>query len=801
MLKNYLKIALRNLWKNKTYSIANILGLSVGLASCFVILLYSVHELSYDNYNEKLDRVCLVTMDFGLHSLSWTQPLVPFPTGPTLKDEYPEVKDFARCSSRLCSIKSNGMTYDLAKCVSADSGIFNILTLSIISGSLKNVFSGANYAVISYSTAERIFGNSEAVGKQINVSWSGKEYYFTIGAVMADVPSTSTFQADCILPIFPAEESIKQFNCRNPNILQEWMPGEIDTYILLHDKNSAEQLSKKLVAFSKAHSTIETWPLVLHLLPLRDLYFSPSTMVNDSFPRGNLSDIKIYSAIALLTLLIACVNFVTLNIGLASARTKEVGVRKVVGASRFDIAKQAMIESLMVSFFSFPIALLLVELFMPSVTMLLGKRLPADYNRSFESMVLFVGVTLVAGILSGSYASFYLSGFHPAEILRNKFNLGRDRVNLRRILVGVQMIIFIGLILASVTMYRQMHYLHAKDMGFDDKNLVILTNRITGDVDTTLGNRFGALESDLRMIPNVNSVAGALTLPGTLGATMEEAPNLSDPQRPIMFEVYRVSIDFFETMGMKMVYGETFAQATPEGSKDALIMNQEAAKEFGITDPSQQLFEGHRIIGVVRDFNFHSLRQKIAPTVFYEGSPYISEIAVKLKHLKDAQSTIGSIEKRIEKFDGGRKPSYQFFDDRLNAMYVNDYKFAYMIAYFTGLSIFVACLGLFAMALFVIQHRVKEIGVRKVLGASVASIILSSTREFVILLFISATLSIPVSIYFTNKWLRDYAYHVDINLVSILFTCLAGLLIVLLTICYQALRAATANPVESLRYE
>ncbi len=688
MLKNYIKTAFRNLWREKTYSLINIVGLSVGLASCFIILLYSVHELSYDRYNKNLNRIYLVTMDWLLKAQGWTQPLVPFPAGPALKAEYPEVREYSRCSSRTCQVKYGARTLGAIHCVSADSTIFKILTLPIVEGNLKEAFDQHNYAVITRSLARRLFGNDEAIGQVIDVNWSGQDYYLTVSAIMRDIPSTSTFQADCILPIFMEENSIVKQNPTLSDVLQRWWPPELNTYLLLSSSNSAVQLRKKLVQFSDEHAVFRTFPHGYHLVALKDMYFRPATIINTFFmPKGNLSDVEIYSAIALLILLIACINFVMLSTARATARTKEVGVRKVIGATRLDVVKQTMIESLMVAVISLPIALLLVELFMPSLTTLLGKELPADYYRSAESLAIYIVVTLGAAILSGAYVSFYLSGFRPAEILRNKFNRGHERVTLRRVLLGFQMVIFVGLILSSITIYRQMRYFHTKNMGFNDKNLVVFSRLSNDDADTILGARYQILASKVEMLPNVSSVACGDRVPGT-EYTHEGAQgtNLSHPQEIFMYDIYWVSRDFFEAMGMKMVYGKTFAQASPEESKDAVILNQEAVKDFGITNPSEQLVEGHRILGVVKDFNAHSLRTKILPAMFYEGSKHMQEIAVRLNHMHGAQGTIASIEKEIEKLDGDKRFRYQFFSDRLSAMYKSDYKFADMIGYFTGLA-------------------------------------------------------------------------------------------------------------------
>lgn len=477
MLRNHFKFALRNLWRDKTYSLINILGLSVALASCFIILLYSVHELSYDRYNKKLDRVYMLTMNFGLSSLDWTQPLVPFPAGPTLKADAPEVERFVRCSFRSCSVGYGRRTIHSVQCVSADSSIFKILSLPVVSGNLGEAFAGRNYVVISRGLAEKIFGVGEVVGHVIDVNWAGEEYHLTVGAVIANIPSTSTFRADCILPMFLAEQSIKKMFPDNPDVLNAWMPGVINTYLLLSNNKSAEQLRKKLIGFSKEHSTIPSWPLKLHLVPLKDVYFRPATVVNTyPIPRGNLSDVEIYSLVAILTLLTACVNFVVLSTGRASVRTKEIGVRKVIGASRFDIAGQVMVESATVFVLSLPIALVLVEIFMPSLTTLLGKRLPSTDSRTLGSVIVYLIVTFLAGVFSGSYLSFYLSGLHPAEILRKRFNGGRGGASLRKVLLSFQMIIFVGLILASITIYRQTRYFHTKDMGFNDKNLVVFSD-------------------------------------------------------------------------------------------------------------------------------------------------------------------------------------------------------------------------------------------------------------------------------------------------------------------------------------
>ena len=802
MFGNYIKSAYRNLWREKTYSAINIVGLSVGLAPTFIILIYSVHELTYDRYNKKLDRIYMVITNIARFGLN--QPETPFPVGPTLKTDYPGIERFARCDQRTCNVSVRGKTISDVRCVSADSGIFKILTLPIVSGSLEDVYLQKNSAVISQRLNEKLFGGKDPVGQVIHFDWSGQTYDLKVAAVMANIPSTSTFKADCIVPIFMAGESLtkKWTNQFISDPLSSWEIPIVTTYVLVSSGTSARELAGDLAAAMKRHSQpnhISTY-MRLRPIPLNRLYFHSSDMINVRFPKGNLTDVRVYSAIALLTLLMACVNFILFATGKASIRTKEIGMRKVVGASRIEIGKQVMCESLVVSLFSLPGAFLFVEIFMPWVSELLGKQLPSDYYHNAVSMIVYLVVTIVAGILSGSYVSFYLSGFQPAGILRNKLNMGQSRVVFRRFLISFQMIIFVGLITASLTIYRQMRYSHDKNMGFDTRNLVVFS---AGDINTSkrLGERFHALRQELISIQNVQAVSGGNLVPGTQSYTESTVRSESNREQTIVYQRFLVSRDFFKALGMKMVWGRTFAQVPVDEAEDAVIMNQSAIRAIGIKDPSKYLFYGQRVLGIVKDFNMHSLYQRIAPTVFLYDTIYVGEIAVRLRHSKNAPQTIALIEETLEKFDGGKKLTHQYFNDRVNDMYQSDYKFADMIGYFTGLAIFVACLGLFGMSLFVIQMRVKEVGVRKVLGASVGSIFISLAKEFIALLVVSTLVAVPVSTYFTEYWLRHYAYHINVNVISVLASLIVGVLIVLVTIGYQALKAATANPVESLRYE
>ncbi|MGA3245604.1 MAG: ABC transporter permease [Bacteroidota bacterium] len=794
MISNYLKAAFRNLWMHKGYSFINIAGLSIGLASSFIIMLYSLNELGYDRFNTNLDRIFLVTTENP--DLKWTEPSTPFVLGPALKDQFPQVEQFARWMKSFCPFKYKDRSFDNVACISSDTSIFKILTLPLKEGSLRNISAERNFAVISSEMAQKVFGDRDPIGEIITVNWRGESYDLKVSAVMLDIPRTSTFRADLIVPLSIGEKWMStNWSKFVKDPLESWNLKIAPTYVLLTPSSVASDLENQLASFSNAHTDANIKSR-FHLLPLKEIYFRSSGFVNNRFPAGDITNVYVYSTIAILILLVACINFVILSTGRASVRTKEIAVRKVIGATRFDLMKQVMMESVMVSLLSLPVALLLVELFLPSLSRLLGRALPASSFHNLNSLFLFAGVTLVAGILAGSYVSFYLSGFRPMDILRNKLSTGGSKATLRKIMIAIQMVIFVGLITASITIYQQVRYFHNKDMGFDKEDLLVFSTE-----NRNLGQTLETFKAELKSDPSITDVSGTYLLPGSGGGGFSMVPDKSDPTKKISYQGVSVDRDFIETMKMKLVYGKSFAQSTLEESKSAVILNESAVKVFGVVDPSQELVNGQRILGIVKDFNMHSLREAIAPIVINCSTEFVMEIAVRVRHSSDVSKTVSLIESKSKPFNNGKPMEYQFFDDRLDDLYGNDYRFAEMIGCFTALAIVIACLGLFGVSLFVIQTRVKEIGIRKVMGASVGTIFYLVAKEFIALILIATIVSTPITIYFMNGWLQHYAYKVSVDAFVVIFALLAAVCIVLVTIGYQAIKAATANPVEALRYE
>jgi putative ABC transport system permease protein len=804
MITGYLKAALRNLWMHRGFSFINIAGLSIGLGSSFIIMLYSIHELSYDSYNKNLADIYLVTA--GSTQEQWLMPTIPFVVGPALKNECPEVQQYARFMRGRCPIKYKDKTFDREPCLSSDPSIFQILTLPLKSGSLQGLTSEQDFAVISNQVAQKIFGDAYPIGEVITVNWLGMPYNLKVAAVMKDIPQNSTMRAEIIVPLNIAEKWFPRLaGNQGGNILESWTTTVFPTLVLLSHPGSKDQLEKMMASFTQRHIGPGR-QIQFHLFPVKDLYYHPPAFSMNLFPTGNISNVYIYSTIAILILLVACFNFVILSTGRASVRTKEVALRKVVGASRFDLMKQIMLESVLVSILSLPFAMLIVELALPSVSLQLGKRLLDLSSFNLNYLILFAGITLLAGILSGSYVSFYLSGFRPMEILRSKISTGASKATLRKIMIGIQMIIFIGLVTGSLAMYRQVLYFHSKDMGFAKQDLIVFSRfslRLgsTSDPSRFDLSKFEAFKSELATNPSIESVSGAETLPGREEASVSKIPVKSDPSRAVSCQTLSVDRDFIETMKMQMVSGKSFARTTPEESRHAVIINESAVRAFGFSDLSNETIQDQRILGVVKDFNFSSLHNPIAPVVIRCDTSVRNEIAVRVRHDADVEKTLSFILAKSMTFNSGKPMDYQFFDDRLDDLYGDDYRFARMIGLFTALAIFITCLGLFGVSLFVVQTRVKEIGIRKILGASVGTILYLVAREFFVLILISTIVATPIAIYFVNGWLQNFAYRVPVDPFLVLFTLLVAVAVVTVAIGYQALKAAIANPVEALRYE
>ena len=792
MFKNHFKMAFRQLRINKIYSLINILGLSIGLAACFITLLYVAYQTSYDKYNEKLDDIYLVTTENK--GLKWTEPSTPMILAQTLKDEIPEVKEVARWAGIRSSIKFKEDVVN-SRGSFADPEIFDILTLHLKYGDINSIKKEKDFLVINETTSKRFFGEKNPIGEVLSVGVMNEAVDLKVTAVMYDVPKTTTFIAEFIAPHYFAEKYYGNIwkNLTN-DISHSWDFGTVKTYILASPNANIQELGNKIDLLSKRHIDARR-ESTFQLFPVKDIYFHSSKMVNSRFPTGSISNVYIYSIAAFLLLFIACVNYLMLNLGRASLRTKEIGVRKVSGARKTDLFKQIITEAVVVTLISLPIAILLIEFMLPDISQLLGVKIESDYFHNFDYILGFLGVTLFVGVVTGSYIALYLSGFNPVDILKNKMNTGAGKVIFRRILITTQMVIFIGLIFSSVIINKQLQYFINKDFGFNKENLLVFKP----EDGLQFGKTYAAFKNELIGNPGIINVTGAQGLPGQGGRGVDRIPKKDHPEQMVSVEGLSGDEDLIKTMGMKIVAGSDF-QKGPSGESPECIINEAAVRELGLTNPIGEEIRGARVIGVVKDFNMHSLHEKIAPLMMRVSTKYMDEIAVRVK--PDAvAAVIDFVKEKSKQFNNGRPMSMNYFDDRLDAQYAQEHKFSTVIQYATAIAVFVACLGLFGISLFICQQRLKEIGIRKTLGATVKDVYLMVTREFVYLILVSSLIAFPIGYYLISKWLQNFEYRIDIDASAFILSALIGIVIVVGTVSYQAIKASLTNPVNSLRSE
>lgn len=796
MFKNYIIIAFRHFKLFKTYSIINVVGLAIGLASCFIIYLYISYQLNFDKYNKKIDNIFLVYYDNLYAKVS--EPTSPLILAPTLKAEFPEIDQYARWRRKTCTVKYKDIVSEEENCIFSDPTIFNILTLPLMAGNVSTFSSEVNSIILTETSANKYFEGRNPIDEIIQVNFNGEDYLLKVVAVIKDIPKSSTFVANFILPLSIFEKFREQKRAKLPaNMFTLWDFPEVNTYILFSPSSSTKEFQKKLIKFSnKPERTSGGSPVNYGLFPVKDIYFHSSFMINNEFSQGDISNIYIYSCVAFLNLSISIITYLMLSIGKSSFRIKEIGIRKTVGASKIDFLKQSTIESLTITLLTLPLTIILIELFLPVISQLIGQKVSSSYYHNWKYLIIFWGVAVFLGIISGSYLSFYFSKFNPLDIFKNKITTGSNKTVFRKIMIAAQMIIFTALIFASVVIYQQLHFFLNKDFGFTKEGLVVFYPD-----DKSIGKKLEVFKNEIKTNSEIIDVSGGNILPGSNSALLIRIPNKNNPSKSIDAEELFVDKDFFETMKMNMKLGVTFQQRNFNDSSKLCIINETAMKELGFTNPIGEKLMNMEIIGVVKDFNIHSLHNKIIPVVIVGSTISINEIVIRIRKGANMLNAIDYIREKSIKFNNDRPMNFQLYDDRLGVLYREEQNFGKIIGLFTVIAIFVSCLGLFGMSLFVFNQRTKEIGIRKVLGATVPNLLYIVTKEFLLMALISMMIAFPISYFYINKWLQNFSYRISLDVFIFLISFSIAILFVITTISFQAIRVATANPVESLRYE
>jgi putative ABC transport system permease protein len=816
VIKNHLKIAVRNLLKYKVYSFINILGLAIGMACCILILLYIQDELSYDRFHENAHRIFRVSRQWfnpdGTSSLHLGH--VAPPIAPLLKNDFPDIIHAVRLiGGGTTLVRYEARYFEEPGFYFADPEIFDVFTLPFIKGDPKTALLDPNSVVITEEMAAKYFGNLDPINQVINID-GGADLKVT--GVMKSIPHNSHFHVDFL----GAMKLLEQFF--GADVFQyNWGSNNYATYLLLPKGYDLRQLEAQFPAFLDRHLTAayqrETGQAPpqqpslgnkLHLWPLTDIHLY-SHLDSEIEPNGDIKNVYIFSSVAFFILLIACINFMNLATARSANRAREVGLRKVVGADRLRLVNQFLGESIVLAFIALLVAVLIVEISLPTFNDFVGKELGLNAGRNLAAALALAGIAVLVGILAGSYPAFFLSRFQPAVVLKGQSNSRAGHAALRKGLVVFQFAISIILIISVGVVNSQLEFCRTKNLGLNKEHVIILPS------SEQMIQKFPDFKNRLRQHPTIIAVTASKRVPSarlldSSGARMIDGAK----SEPIHFRIanVRVDHDFIPTYGMEIVAGRNFSTEFPTDSMQAFILNETAVKQLGWASPQDAIDKpfgyGNRdgkIIGVVKDFHYESLHVPIAPVVMYIMPPSFNSISVRIRpeHTQDVTSTLGFLEKVWQEYRPNFPFTYSFLDDRYEQLYRSEHKLGQMFGAFSALAIFIGCLGLFGLASYTAEQRTKEIGIRKVLGASVSNVVMLLTKDFTKLVGLATLVSWPLAYYAMNSWLQDFAYRIQINsqFLTFLIAAALALVIALITVSVQAVKAALSNPVNSLRYE
>jgi len=792
MLKNYFKIAFRNLWRHRVFSFINIMGLTVGMTACLLIFLYVRFELSYDKFHTKADRIYRMVTDLKTPSETMNTNGPSWAVGPHLQFDLPEVEAFTRVNYDNLLVRKGDIKFMEDGAIWADSAFFTIFNFPLLKGDARFALAQPFSIVLSETAAKKYFGKEDPMGKTLLITGEGKPAIVT--GVMKDMPENTMIKSGVVLSM----NSITQYWAKGIN--DQWGNYGPYTYVLLKPRTNALALQKKFPAFLDKWNGAEMrkmqmFPTLL-LEPLKDVYLKS----NREGSKGNMMNVYVFSIIALFILVIACINFINLTTARASERAKEVGIRKVAGAVRGQLARQFIGESVMICLIAFLLTLGLSSLLLSSFNQLAGKIISTGIFSNIGLLFLLLAIALVIGLLAGIYPAFVLSSFKPIQVLKGRFATGAKGSILRKSLVITQFAISTALIIGTIIVYRQMQYMRSRDLGFKKDQVLV--------VDTNGDDKRETLQKLVANLPKVRSTSLSGSVPGGGHAgAYSEVENAKGDLQIANMDLYFVDFDFIPLYDIKMAAGRPFDRAYKTDSNNAMILNEAAVKLLGYHSPQDAIGKrfkqwGHegQIIGVIKDFNYHSLQSPVKPLTMRTEWGRFGLLSIKVDPT-DVHATIAAIEKEFKTVIPNRPFSYFFMDEFFDRQYRSEERFGRLFLNFSALAIFISCLGLLGLASYSTMQRTREIGIRKVMGASVSNIINLLSREFLKLVFISFFIAVPVAWYFMNKWLLDFAYRTSISWWVFAGAGMLAVLIALLTISFQAFKAAVANPVKSLRTE
>ncbi|MFT4155272.1 ABC transporter permease [Parafilimonas sp.] len=792
MIKNYFKTAWRNLVKNKVFSFINILGLTIGITVCMMIFLFIMNEFSMDNFHKDGTRIYRVMRGFKRDGKSQSVAYLSGPYAPALLSDFKgQIVKAVRINPNDNLVTIGSQSFHEKKVLDVDSGFFNLFTFPLIKGDPSQVLKQPGNVVLTETTAKKYFGNiDDAMGKVITID---KALPLKVAGIAKDVPSNSHLDFDIVLPLE---------NYKDRSWMQQWINNGIYTYVLLAPNVTQAQIDKQLPAFMEKNmgSDMRKYGLdfSLSLLPLKDVYFQQD--VFDGVKHGDKTVVYIFLSIAVLILLIACINFMNLSTIRAAERSKEVGLRKVLGALRNNLIWQFMGESVLLTVISCMLSVGLLALAMPWYNQLLGYSLTVSWT-ALPIYLFLIGVTIAVGFLAGSYPAFFLSAFSPVQALKGRLKLGKGGASFRQVLVVVQFTISVFLIVGTIIITKQMNYVKNKQLGYDKTQTVMVP------VDNE--DIYKNLDVFKTGLQNASGVESVSAMSGEPGGFFDSYPVVVEGhEERVNTRSEFADFEFVKTLGLKIIAGRDFSPQFPTDSTNAVLINATAAAKFGWT-PQQAIGKWvlnpirdslkRQVVGVVNDFNFQSLKDNIEALVI---SPYKDRRVVLIK-LKpgNIQAGIDLIRKQYSKAASAYPFEYSFLDQQFDTLYKKDVRQQTILTVFAMLAILVACLGLFGLASFTATKRFKEIGVRKVLGSSVQGIVVLLSKDLLKPVLISMLIALPLGYWAMNKWLESFAYKTTLSWWVFAVAALLTFGIALITVSIKAIKAAVANPVKSLRTE
>jgi len=802
MFRNYLKIALRNFRKHKFNGLVNLLGLTLGITGCLLIGLFVRDEYQYDRFVPEGERIYRVYDERFAENGSSESAMVPAVFAPTMKADFPEVQQTLRMSRIFGkTLFEAGDQQRLEEGgLFAESGMFDFFGLELLAGDPARALAEPNAVVLSEAFAKKYFGDNDPVGQTITLDGDDLE----VTGVFAQLPGHFHLDFNFLVSFSTLEAMVPEER------MNSWVWQQFFVYLKLHKGTDATAFEAKLPAFAGRHAWPETEPrgfkYVPHIQPLTDIHLHSSGFNWDIAKRGNIATVRTLLAVGIFLLIIAVINFVNLSTARAENRAREVGVRKVSGARRGQLIAQFISEAVLISAVAVLFSSQVARISIPYLNDFSGKSLTFLPGQNIWLLLLLIGTALLIGLLAGSYPAFVLSRFRPVQVLRKQpLDEAGGGKWLRRGLVVLQFSLTVVLIIGSLVIYRQVNYIQNKDLGFNRDHL--LTFPMRGE----MGEKYQSVKEAFSRHSGVASASVAYGIPGDLVAGDDIIVPGRESSQPA--NVFTVDHDYIETLDLKLIAGRGFSQAYATDADEAFIINETAVRELGLGTPKeavgkrlhwdiwgQDSLKRGTIIGVVRDFHYNSLHERVGTAVLHIYPGAYWKVILRLRGEQLAE-TLSFIENTWDQFNTGYPLDYQFVDASFGSMYTAEVKLGQLLILFTVLTIIVACLGLLGLAIFAAQRRTKEIGIRKVMGASASNIMTLLAGDFVRLILVAIVIATPVAWYFARQWLENFSYHVSLNAWTFLIAAAIALAIALLTVSFHAVKAAIRNPVEALRYE